>query len=509
MAEPDRPPYFLERPDAPPPSFGAVAQSGILPEVRRSQEEYQAAVKERAKRTGARIAEEKQAITAVPHEAPPPAPTVTPPPSVGLTPFLAPVEGERPENTIAKLIQGVGLLATGVAGRKDARAALAALTGALKGWQEGDKERADRHFADWQAQSETMLKNWQAKRTRWKDLQEDLGLTAQQRAKVLELDLLKEGFPVDVAKANLEGWQYLQGLMDKQQAHADMISLARDKFQSHRDQADRAFHEKVREFDTKQGQATTLDPMTVGFMAEQGLTGHMPSFGMGGVPLRLAVYKEMARLAKERGLDASALPSLQAAFRASEGELKRIQSTRGPVMAFAKTIDKHMEQAVELSEKRDATGVPAWNRWINKGRMAIAGDVAITDLNFMLRETINEYAKATSSVGGGGSAVSDTARKEIEEVLNTAMTKEQILSIFPIMKKALLNKQKGFEEQIGSTVEDMRGYFKGGKAPAAAPPPASPAATPNKPAVLVGPDGKRYDGAGVDATRLRPGWKLE
>src|SRR5437879_10281692 len=180
MAEPDAPPYYLAKPDAPPPSFGAVAQSGILPEVRQAQSEYQEAQKRRAERVGTRITEEKQAITAVPHEAPPAEPTPIPrPPSAGLTPFLAPVEGERPENTIAKLIQGVGLLATGVAGRKDARASLAALTGALKGWQEGDKERADRHFADWQAQSETMLKNWQTKRTRWKDLQEDLGLTAQ------------------------------------------------------------------------------------------------------------------------------------------------------------------------------------------------------------------------------------------------------------------------------------------------------------------------------------------
>src|SRR5437899_6222279 len=115
MAEPDRPPYFLERPDAPPPSFGAVAQSGILPEVRQAQSEYQEAMKRRAERVGTRITEEKQAITAVPREAPPAEPTPIPrPPSIGLTPFLAPVEGERPENKIAKLIQGVGLLATGV-----------------------------------------------------------------------------------------------------------------------------------------------------------------------------------------------------------------------------------------------------------------------------------------------------------------------------------------------------------------------------------------------------------
>src|SRR5438445_323083 len=123
----------MAEPDAPPPSFGAVARSGILPEGRQAESEYQEAPKRPAERVGTRIAEEKQAITAVPHEAPPAEPTLPKPPSVGLTPFLAPVEGERPENTIAKLIQGVGLLATGAAGRKDARASLAPLPGALKG----------------------------------------------------------------------------------------------------------------------------------------------------------------------------------------------------------------------------------------------------------------------------------------------------------------------------------------------------------------------------------------
>src|SRR2546430_8368894 len=142
------------------PSFGSVAQAGVLPDVRRAQGQYEQALRGRAERMAPKIAEAEQAITPAPREPAPSPPTLTAPPSVGLTPFLAPVEGEKPENTISKLIQGVGLLAVGVAGRKDARAALSALTGALHGWQEGDKERADRHFADWQAQSNTLLNNW-------------------------------------------------------------------------------------------------------------------------------------------------------------------------------------------------------------------------------------------------------------------------------------------------------------------------------------------------------------
>src|SRR2546430_6290270 len=104
MPDPERPFTMTEEPPAPAPSFGKVAQGGGLPEIRRSQADYETAQKERAKRIGARIEEEKQVIAAQPHEAPPEAQTPAPPPSRSLTPFLAPVEGERPESTIAKLI---------------------------------------------------------------------------------------------------------------------------------------------------------------------------------------------------------------------------------------------------------------------------------------------------------------------------------------------------------------------------------------------------------------------
>src|SRR5439155_1170138 len=397
MAEPDRPPYFLERPDAPPPSFGAVAQSGILPEVRQAQSEYQEAQKRRAENVGKRITEEKQAITAVPHEAPPPAPTVPPPPSVGLTPFLAPVEGERPENTIAKLIQGVGLLATGVAGRNDERASLASLTGELKGWQEGDKERADRYFADWQAQSETMLKNWQAKRTRWKDLQEDLGLTAQQRAKVLELDLLKEGFPVDVAKANLEGWQYLQGLMDKQQEHADSVTLKMIALNQAKEKGDADLDIKRRRLDLL-AKASETSPFTDEDMTTAAtmyiLNKTQPSFGMGpsARPDRARFWHAVTKEARARGGPA-AIAALQDAHAGLRNELGQLMKTRGMVEAFSNTALKNLQDAVKVSESVDRTGSPMLNRWLLNGRKAWSGDPDVADFDVAARSSINEIAR--------------------------------------------------------------------------------------------------------------------
>src|SRR3990167_241618 len=123
--------------------------------------------------------EAAQTALAQPMPTPPTAPPITEPPSRGLTPFLAPIDGEPAETSIAKLLQGIGLLATGISGfaRRDARAAPAAMQGARKG---GQTIRADRHFADWKAATDAMLAKWDVEHKTYKDLMEQRGKSVEE-----------------------------------------------------------------------------------------------------------------------------------------------------------------------------------------------------------------------------------------------------------------------------------------------------------------------------------------
>lgn len=153
-----------------------------------------------------------------------PEPLVTPPPpSRKLTDFLAPVEGESPMTSISKLISALGVFATGIAGsvKGDARAGLAALSGAMKGWQEGDKERADRAFADWEASTKTMAENWTRKRQAWQDIMESAKLTLEEKTSALRLKMLEEDMTIDPLKADVEGARYLVGVIEAKQKHLD------------------------------------------------------------------------------------------------------------------------------------------------------------------------------------------------------------------------------------------------------------------------------------------------
>lgn len=164
-----------------------------------------------------------------------PEPIVTaPPPSRKLTDFLAPVEGESPMASISKLISALGIFATGIAGsvKGDARAGLAALSGALRGWHEGDKERADRAFADWESASKTMAENWTRKRQAWQDIMESAKLTLDQKTTSLKLAMLEADMPIDSARADLEGAKYLLDLLSKKDIEFLKLDVEREKIRN-------------------------------------------------------------------------------------------------------------------------------------------------------------------------------------------------------------------------------------------------------------------------------------
>ena len=59
---------------------------------------------------------------------------------------------------------------------------------------------------------------------------------------------------------------------------------------------------------------------------------------------------------------------------------------------------------------------------------------------------VNEYARVTTSVTGGG-ITSDTARREIETLLASKHTKEQVREVVDLMKTEMENRRIGYEQQ--------------------------------------------------------------
>lgn len=199
----------------------------------------------------------------------------------------------------------------------------------------------------------------------------------------------------------------------------------------------------------QQQQLSMLDDPTVNLLAETYIkTGQMPAFGIGMGQARKQILDRVGQIASRQGMDVGTLLAGQAGWQANKAELTRLQQQRGPVMAFAETADKNLALAQSLSGNVDRTGSPVVNRWLLAGRRSILGDPDVSRFDAALRTAINEYAKVTSSASAGGQQTSDVARKEIEDMLNSAQTPEQINGVVNILQQEIQNRREGYETQI-------------------------------------------------------------
>jgi hypothetical protein len=207
------------------------------------------------------------------------------------------------------------------------------------------------------------------------------------------------------------------------------------------------------------GSSMKLSPEALQGLSDRfSATGQIPGMGMGkaATEARTQVLNKWAEDMHNTGTTAADQLVKQSAFKASNAELSKLQSQRGTVMAFANTAEKNLDIVDKLSDKVGRTGVPVLNRWINAGKRSVAGDPEIAQFDAAVRTAINEYAKVTSATTGG-QVTSDSARKEVESMLNAAQTPEQIKAVIQILRQEMGNRKSGYDDQIKFIKDNISG----------------------------------------------------
>lgn len=214
-------------------------------------------------------------------------------------------------------------------------------------------------------------------------------------------------------------------------------------------------HGKVRPKTEQQGLTLTVGAQKA--LGERfGITGELPGLGLGraATEARAAIINKWAEQLNQSGQTGADQAQIQAAYKASRNELSRLQSQRGSVMAFAKTADLNLKLAGELSEKVGRSGIPVLNRWLLAGKRSLQGDTDVVRFDAAVRTAINEYARVTTTVTGGG-ITSDTARKEVESMLNSAQTPQQVQAVLKTLEQEIENRRTGYDEQITSIKDSI------------------------------------------------------
>ncbi len=196
--------------------------------------------------------------------------------------------------------------------------------------------------------------------------------------------------------------------------------------------------------------AGQLEPEAI----EQAATRYMidgtlpPNMGRGtqGTVNTGLILQRAAALAKENGDTPEASRLNQIANKASTQALGQLVKQKNLILAFENNAVMNADLVLQESEKVDRLGSPIIDRWILAGKKEVAGDAAVARLDTAVRTFVNEYARVTTTVTGGG-VTSDTARKEIDTLLKSAHTKEQVREVVTLMKTEMQNRRLGYEQQ--------------------------------------------------------------
>ena len=189
--------------------------------------------------------------------------------------------------------------------------------------------------------------------------------------------------------------------------------------------------------------------------ARYNIDGTLPPMGMGkgGATARSLILNRAAELAS--GVDGTDQRVAQLTTKASASTLLQLKKTKTMIKAFEEMANKNADIALEMSAKVDRSGNPVVNRWFLAANNKIAGDVDTATFNTAVNVFANEYAKIMSG-SMGNTPVSDSARKEAHEILNTAQTPAQLRANIKLLQREMKNRLIGLDESEHELIQQMK-----------------------------------------------------
>lgn len=197
---------------------------------------------------------------------------------------------------------------------------------------------------------------------------------------------------------------------------------------------------------------SALEQAAMGYVT----SGKMPTLGMGASADRIAILNKSAELFPHIN------PVIfQSDYKSISGALSTLERQRSQVMAFEDTASRNLNLASSLSSKVDRTGSPFINRVWQAVQSNAWGDPDLQAFHNSIITATNEYAKVITGQTGGA-AVSDAARREAQNLLNTTQNPEQFKQAVAVMQQEMQNRREGMDQEVEILRQRVRNVVPSG-----------------------------------------------
>ena len=177
----------------------------------------------------------------------------------------------------------------------------------------------------------------------------------------------------------------------------------------------------------------------------------MPAFGMGASSDRTAVLAAAAKYLRDTGGDINANRSLVKSLTASHANIRKMYDN---TTAFENTALKNLDVAMGTLQGLADVGSPVMNLPIRTISKDVFGSKNVVAYEAARKIVTPEFARLLQSANASG-VLTDTAAKEVKELLGPGATVGQVLKVMSILKQDAANRKASYEEQLGTITKSF------------------------------------------------------
>jgi uncharacterized protein len=166
------------------------------------------------------------------------------------------------------------------------------------------------------------------------------------------------------------------------------------------------------------------------------------------VATKQAYANTLARVAKEHGITGDAAAGIPALYKSHQATLTQLQKTAAMTKTYEQTALKNLDIAEEMAKKYGRTAWPAANRFQNWFSENVDNNPNYTALENSIYTAAREYAKVTGGGAMSAQALTDSASKEAQKLINAGQSPEQFLAATSIMRRDMHNVPASFDAEI-------------------------------------------------------------
>jgi hypothetical protein len=163
--------------------------------------------------------------------------------------------------------------------------------------------------------------------------------------------------------------------------------------------------------------------------------------------MQAKVLERMADQAKANGEDGAAIVYAGNARKANAGALDNLTKLQTATNAYSDTLDKNLSSLLSAAKAAGGTGSPLVNRALRAYQQNVAGDPDTQQMVTYLNAVESEYAKLSSG-SLGNAPISDAAKKDAKNVINSALTQGGFEAVADAMRREAQNKKDAYAAQI-------------------------------------------------------------